>query len=229
MEPFLVIGILVGLVAISERYNNLFARRENPSLVQAIDDHNPAAIERALGQPGELEHADDVGVTPLMAAARMSNCDLARRLIRRGANVNASAEAVGTPLMIALSLGDVEMAKLLLDSGADPNFVTPLGDCPFLHAVRSQNLRCIKIVVSAGAVTMSDKWFENPLNCPAISDDEVGVVQFLLDLGVNPNRPGLDGTLPLEHAKASGANHCAAVLLAAGAREVKTPAPRRSR
>ena len=57
------------------------------------------------------------GATPLMAAARFGFVEIARALIRHGADVNKLGPE-GTPLALALQHGHSECARLLISHGA---------------------------------------------------------------------------------------------------------------
>ena len=65
------------------------------------------------------------GDTPLIAASRNAHLDVARLLLRHGADINqGSATSGATALYIASQNGHVAVAQLLLDSKADPNKAT---------------------------------------------------------------------------------------------------------
>ena len=44
-----------------------------------------------------------------------------KKLIEKGASVNASSKSSQTPLLIAVSYGHLDCVKLLLENGADIN------------------------------------------------------------------------------------------------------------
>jgi len=85
------------------------------------------------GADVDLPSRESMKVTPLQSAAAAQEVEIARLLIKRGANVNASQVEGGfTPLHSAAANGNVEFARLLLESGADLNprmsdGKTPLG------------------------------------------------------------------------------------------------------
>jgi len=76
-------------------------------------------IDAAFMAPGIIAS----GATPLHMAVLSDQREVARFLIDKGANINASAkdEYGGTPLHWAAVLGRVEMARQLIDAGANVN------------------------------------------------------------------------------------------------------------
>lgn len=76
------------------------------------------------------------GVTPLHIAAQISDVEMARILLRRGAKINARDVVDYTPLHYAAELGRPEMVGLLLNHGADPNARTISGYTPLHCAIK---------------------------------------------------------------------------------------------
>jgi ankyrin repeat protein len=85
-------------------------------------------IDAAFVAPGVLAS----GATPLHMAVLSDQREVARYLIRQGANLNAPAkdEYGGTPLHWAAVLGRVEMARQLIDAGANVNATDENGYTP---------------------------------------------------------------------------------------------------
>ncbi len=78
----------------------------------------------ALIQVASLGHP----VTPRTPINRTADMSIAKRLLDRGADVNAQDDQGWSALMFAVQRGDVAMVSLLLDAGADPHLQTALGD-----------------------------------------------------------------------------------------------------
>lgn len=60
-------------------------------------------------------------MTPLMEAALHNNKEIAKLLLKKGADPNRKNMTGWTALMGATSFADVEMMKLLIDNGAEIN------------------------------------------------------------------------------------------------------------
>jgi ankyrin repeat protein len=80
------------------------------------------------------------GMTPLLYAARHDRVDIAKQLIKAGADVNAK-EANGIwPLLMAISNNNLGVAHLLLESGSAVNGQDWYGRSPLWEAVNVRNL-----------------------------------------------------------------------------------------
>ncbi|MBF0408705.1 MAG: ankyrin repeat domain-containing protein [Candidatus Riflebacteria bacterium] len=130
------------------------------------------------------------------------------------------------PLHKATRTGNIDQVKTLLESGAeslarDPAFnSTPLG---FLlddvkDPAESAGLEIVKLFFSKGVkVTDSLDTKGTTLLDKAIKNKDKSLMKFLLDQGVDPNRPGESGTLPVTYAVQIDRQEMAGLLLSRGA------------
>jgi ankyrin repeat protein len=79
-------------------------------------------------------------MTPLHYAARQGHVDVARELVRAGAQVNAREANDITPLLMAISNHNVAAATFLMASGGDVNAADWYGRTPLWEAVNVRNL-----------------------------------------------------------------------------------------
>lgn len=84
-------------------------------------------------------------------AARMGHVDIAKTIIKHGADVNAAGATGKTPLRIAVERSNTEMISLLLLNGAEIAQVDSK-DFTLLEVAASEgNLACTRILLDAGA------------------------------------------------------------------------------
>jgi hypothetical protein len=108
----------------------------NPTddLVQAIDDHDSAAIQALLDQKIPINSVGRTGIgnrwTPLQVAAWNGDLETLKLLIQRGADVRFKGELGSTALHDARK--NPQIVKLLVESGADVNAADLSGNTP-LH------------------------------------------------------------------------------------------------
>jgi ankyrin repeat protein len=104
------------------------------ALNMAATKGRTAVVEYLLGLGGDPDGVGS-GHTPLMIAAENNFYDMAKLLIRAGADVNATHPGEGiyvglrgwTPLVFAVKAGLVRMTKLLIEAGADVDYRVPAG------------------------------------------------------------------------------------------------------
>ena len=165
------------------------------ALIRAATDYEKARLLIDAGAKVRVRTAD-LGITPLILAARRAgNSRAVRLLLERGAGAAESDEAGISPIMAGAASGDVETVRLLLDAGAKA------GDFPETHHSRAATR-------AAG--------YRTPLMWAAFNND-VPMVRLLLEHGADPNQTTLYGS-PLSQACWSDSVEAARILLDRGAK-----------
>ena len=93
----------------------------NPSLndlMTAVLYRNSAGVNELLALGKWPDRPDSVGTTPLMAAVMLGDAENAERLLKAGANPNASARGGSTAVSLARERKDGAMTALLRRYGA---------------------------------------------------------------------------------------------------------------
>lgn len=121
-----------------------------PALMLAVLFGDAAMVDLLLTRGADPNQADATGATPLMWA--VPNLEKVRRLIDRGANVNARSSALGrTPLLIAAgSPGSIEVLTLLLAKGADLRVTDAGGLNALAVAMQSADVEVVRFLVERG-------------------------------------------------------------------------------
>jgi uncharacterized protein len=94
---------------------------------------------------------NQTGFTPLTGAVSQNHNEVARLLVKNGANVNYSYEGGFTPLMHAAHAGNLELVKLLLENGADPNAKNGEGKTSLTFASERNHEKVAALLKSHGA------------------------------------------------------------------------------
>ena len=127
--------------------------------------------------------------TPLFLAVQFGYNDLAKELIKEGADVNARASDMETEdgidmLYYAVENNNVEMSKILIDEGLDagreygyeyPYYLTDA-------AINNNNLDMLKILVQSGDIDL-----ESSLIPDAIEENNIEMVKYLISIGQDVN------------------------------------------
>jgi hypothetical protein len=99
----------------------------------------------------DLNHRDELGLTPLSMAARAGQLDLVREMLRQGAEPDQVGAAGMTPLGAAAWSGQELVVRDLLRLGADANVPGRTGQTPLHLACAAGQLGTIQLLLKAGA------------------------------------------------------------------------------
>ncbi|WP_304332986.1 ankyrin repeat domain-containing protein [Brachyspira innocens] len=127
--------------------------------------------------------------TPLFLAVQFGYNDLAKELIKEGADVNARANDMETEdgidmLYYAVENNNVEMSKILINEGLDagrnygyeyPYYLTDA-------AINNNNLDMLKILLQSGDIDL-----ESSLIPDAIEENNIEMVKYLISIGQDVN------------------------------------------
>ena len=168
----------------------------------------------------------------------LDSLDLVRRLVERGADVNArqkkeprdgnrnTLNRIGsTPFLLAAKSADVPLMRVLLEQGADPSITTTNGTTALMAAAgvgiwapgenpgtHEEALAAVKLAFEAGGgrVTDVDKEGETALHGAVYRGGAIPVIEFLIEKGAAFDVRNKRGWTPLT--AADGVEYTPAVL-----------------
>ena len=169
------------------------------ALDRQVDWDNPTALERVVFSVDEPDYAKlntEVAACPRMAHLRWSGGktllhlaagdtqnELARLLIRFGANVNADYSGYGTPIHEAIEAGNTEGMSLLVEHGARVDTPDNSGRRPLHKVARYGDPAMVDILLRNGAeINQVDADGQTPLDL-AITWRRDAVVKMLIEHG----------------------------------------------
>ena len=160
---------------------------------------------------------------PLHDAVDKGDVAQVKRLISKGADVNAEDTVGMTPLMQASRQGNTSIVSVLLDAGADVNALRFVGfnDPALIYAVRGGHDEIVRLLIQAGA----DLHVKGGMGHPALiwaliawprQATHTAIALALIDAGSDVNG-GEENRTPLWYAVAAGEFDVARALIAQGA------------
>lgn len=142
---------------------------EMTPLLLAAHFTNIEMLQALLENGANPNVAGHDGETPLMLA---QTPDVARRLLARGANVNAK-DRYGTTVLIHAAPDEVETLRLLLDSGAQLNAANGSGVTVLMTAAFDGNIDNVRLLLQRGAnVNATDSQGKTALQFARQSQEE---------------------------------------------------------
>jgi ankyrin repeat protein len=132
--------------------------------------------------------------TPLTTAIMRGHSDIAKFLIKSGADLNLVGEH-GTPLNIAIVEKNWDIVKTIIKSGADVNLVSKNGT-PLNMVIQEENLDIMKFLIESGADVNLNDGHGTPLNI-AIQKEFWDIAKFLIESSADVNLPDKTGNFPI--------------------------------
>lgn len=165
-------------------------------------------VKRLVENGKDIESNDYNEGTPLVVACRNSKHDIARYLLKNGANPNAECRLNGClALNYITSKGDIEMVKLLVEGGADIDTIgySNFHGAPLRHSIYCGFFDISEYLIENGADVnyQSGEYGYTPLHA-ACYWGNIDLVRKLLDKGARKDIPAYRGVLPAVIAKNRG-------------------------
>ncbi|MFG1905578.1 ankyrin repeat domain-containing protein [Kribbella sp. NPDC048928] len=201
----------------------LDARADRGDLLSAATagDANKAAAALAAG--AKLESRDDHRRTPLLLASLNDRVDVARLLVRLGADPDIQDDRKDSAWLVTGVTGSVAMLETLLPADPDLALRNRFGGISVIPASERGHVDYVRRVVK----TDINLNYVNDLGWTALLEAIIlgkgtkpwqDIVQILVDAGADPGLADKDGVTPLQHAQSSGYDEIAKILRTAGAR-----------
>ncbi|WP_332774969.1 ankyrin repeat domain-containing protein [Polaromonas sp.] len=179
--------VLIGFnVSFAGSYEDFFIaiKRDDPQTIQqllargfdanTLDPNSQHGLYLALQEPSlkaaqalidwpktDLNHLNAQGESALMIAALSNQLEVARQLLKRGADVNKTG---WSPLHYAATHGHLAMISLLLENHAYIDAESPNGSTPLMMAALYGSAESVRLLLEEGA----DPLLKNQLGLTAI-------------------------------------------------------------
>ena len=145
-----VILLALSAVAVAAKAATLPVADSN-ALVEAVQADDRASVARILATHPNVNSQQDDGSTALAWAAVRCNTEIARLLLKAGANPNLTNEHGVGPLYIAIENRSAPIVRMLLAHGATPNLARENGETLLMLATRLGQIEVMKALLDRGA------------------------------------------------------------------------------
>ena len=142
------------------------------------DDEIIDQIIKILNVGGDLniKYKVNYGANPLHIASKNGRLDIVKKLINKGADVNANNNVNETPLHDASKNGHLEVVRELIYEGANVNDKNDNNKTPLYLASKNGHLEVVKILVKNGAFLNELDMFNSN---PNIYKNEDKIIEYL--------------------------------------------------
>lgn len=173
---------------------------------QAAASNDSYRVEQFLADGMPVDSRDSRLRTALLVATHHDSVDVARLLIRAGANVNARDSIDDSPYLYAGAEGRLQILKMTIEAGADLSSVNRYGGTALIPAAHHGHVDTVRYLLS----TDTDINHVNFLGWTALLEAIIlgdggpvyqTIVKLLLDAGADPGIRDNDMVSPLEHAR----------------------------
>ena len=206
-------------------------------LIEAAQKNDKALALGLISRDTVKTTAED-GSTALLWAAHNDDVELARALIKAGADPKTGNDLGATPMSEAATGGDAAMLKALLDGGADVESPSSENLTALMIVARTANVEAATLLLDHGAKVNAAESFDHQTALMwAANERQPAMVRLLIARGadvnarsrVHDNDPRVTaeprvrydpsgGMTPLMFAAREGCVDCAKALVEAGAR-----------
>ncbi|KAI0292993.1 hypothetical protein B0F90DRAFT_1928395 [Multifurca ochricompacta] len=144
-------------------------------------------------QDVNLRSGRDMNSLPLYVASMRGSVNVAKVLLKYGADVNKQGSSKWTPLHEAANSGYLEISRVLIESGADVNARSSTGRTPLLSASEEGYKDIVRLLLDHGAD--ANAWnakVETPFG-QALKKGDQEIIRLLLEHGADVNARNRDG------------------------------------
>ncbi|MCM2350784.1 MAG: ankyrin repeat domain-containing protein [Bacteriovoracaceae bacterium] len=199
------------------------------SLHEAISNNDLNAFKNIISSEKKeslLELRDEIGRTPLLLSTQLNRIEMARILIKNGADVNARDAKQDTPYLFAGAEGRNEILLMTLEHGADLKSTNRYGGTALIPAAEKGHLETVKILLKTkiNVNHINRLGWTALLEAIILSDGgktHQDIIRELIKGGADISIPDKDGVSPLQHAQKRNHNEIVELLKNAGAKKME--------
>lgn len=184
--------------------------------IQQKQDESSSGSTQLMKLGNLVDSVNEVGMNPLMCAAKAGYLDVCQLLLQAGADVNCRNIYSGqTPLLIAIDNKWDMVVKVLLEFGADTQVTDHVGITPLYCAANSDCCEVVRWLINAGCDVNIGSQDHAPIFIAA-RRGFLSIVKVLCEAGCEINIANKYGVTPLYEAAIKGNNNILQYLIDRG-------------
>lgn len=210
--------ILSGRLVLSEmEFSTLLTALQSPNINATVPGYRYSAIQLLVKINQETSRsiellkafnadlnavslADPDGQTVLIMAIWLKNQEVAKTLIRLGANVHATNVHTHTPLILAATTGQIDVMESLIAAGAQLDAQTQKGSTALMYAIAHEKREAVETLINRGAsVHLSDFSNQTPLRM-AVQLGRIDIIELLINADAQLDEQDNNGNTALMRA-----------------------------
>lgn len=121
---------------------------EDLAIFDALRARDPARLQEAVAQGGQINVAAAWGYTPLLVCAATGDWEMGEKCLELGADINKPMSRGITPLYVSVRRLNRRFSRNLVDRGANPNLMETRLENPAMNLVSRHDLEGLRILAS---------------------------------------------------------------------------------
>lgn len=187
-------------------------------IIKLVSKNDIQGVKNALENKVDVNSKDTNKRSLLLIATNNGYIEMAKLLVKYGANVNLQADNMDSPFLYAGASGQTELVKLFLDNGARFDLFNRYNGTALIPACERGHVETVKLLANTKNFPLDHV---NRLGWTALMEAIVlgdgskkyqEIVRILKDAGAKLDIPDFNGTSPLQHAQQRGFTEIIALL-----------------
>ncbi|MCP1996085.1 ankyrin repeat domain-containing protein [Flavobacterium sp. HSC-61S13] len=179
-------------------------------IVKLVQNNDVNAVAQALKAGAKVQATDSDQRSLLLIATVRSQIEMAKLLVKHGADVNQQALNLDSAFLYAGATGQTELVKLYLDHGARFDVFNRYNGTALIPACERGHVETVRLLANTKDFPIDHinrlQW-TGLMEAVVLGDGSVKfqqIVQILKEAGADLSIPDRDGITALQHAKAKG-------------------------
>ncbi|MGC1631903.1 MAG: ankyrin repeat domain-containing protein [Gelidibacter sp.] len=180
------------------------------NLLNSVHENDLTGVDAALKKGANVNTTDSQNNSLLLVATQKQYTEMAKFLVKHGADVNQQAINLDSPFLYAGATGQTELLKVFLENGARFDIFNRYNGSALIPACERGHIETVRLLANTKNYPIDHI---NRLGWTALMEAVIlgdgsnkyqQIVKILKEAGARMDIPDFDGITPLQHAKSRG-------------------------